>query len=275
MPIEDVSGDSAGESRLRRVRALAAAAAGEGRDERRREPRRPGVEPAMVIRGDQRHEVQLLNVSRGGAMISAPFAPEAGEQVHIALGGCNPTRCVVRWIEDGRIGLEFVKETVVLMPGGGRGGFGRRQSGDGTEAGGAPGQAGTPAKQERAERSKVLWQCTLYSDRGTFEVGLRNISSSGAMVACRSNLKPGTDVMLALKAAGTMPARVRWCRSGQIGLQFDGRFDVTKLLDPRKLAGGADGSRPGILKPMYLETELDADSPWAARTDKLQRRDLS
>ena len=270
--------------------------------ERRHEPRSTGgAEQATITFRQRELQVALLNVSRSGAMVAAEFLPKVGERLRIAFEGCNPTRCMVRWIRNGRIGLEFINETTLLVPVDWKHELNGRRDGELPTASApppepavgkapivsAPGpapaapepaaaaEADTPlGKTPRPARQRVLWPCELFWDGGSSEVGLRNISEKGAMVAGFRNLKPGTEVVLALKSAGSIAGAVRWCRAGQVGIHFERRFDVAKLVDPRKLARPKPSSRPGIVKPQYLETELEPDSPWAACWDKLEPRDL-
>lgn len=269
--------------------------------DRRHEPRSAGAaEQATVTFRQREHRVALLNVSRSGVMVAAEFLPKIGERLQVAFEGCNPTRCMVRWIRNGRIGLEFVKETTLLVPV-----DWKRELNGGRRDGELPTAAAPPpepvdakprivaapepkaaapelvaapeapdAPTPRPARERVLWPCELFWDGGSSEVGLRNISERGAMVAGFRNLKPGTEVVLALKSAGSIAGAVRWCRAGQVGIHFERRFDVAKLVDPRKLVRPKPSSRPGIVKPQYLETELEPDSPWAACWDKLEPRDF-
>ena len=298
-PLVRIRGTQARAPGLRGVRPSAAATAGreaksagtgQHRSERRNAPRSTrSSERALITFRQREQSVALLNVSRTGAMVADEFLPKIGERLRIAFDGCNPTRCMVRWIRNGRIGLEFVKETTLLVPADWERDL-NAQQGDGTRptapdpepepaAQAAPAPAAVkpetpPGKAPRAPRERVLWPCELFWDGGSSEAGLRNISAEGAMVAGFRNLKAGTDVVLALKSAGSIAGTVRWCRAGQVGIHFERRFDVTKLIDPRKLRRPPESSRPGIVKPLYLETELDPDSPWAARWEKLDPQDL-
>lgn len=272
--------------------------------ERRQEPRPTGAAEQATVTFRQRElRVALLNVSRSGAMVAAEFLPKVGERLQVAFEGCNPTRCMVRWIRNGRIGLEFVKETTLLVPlDWKREPNGGRRDGELPTAAVPPPEPATarapivaapeavavapapaaaaeaaapPGKPPRPARERVLWPCELFWDGGSSEVGLRNLSEKGAMVAGFRNLKPGTEVVLAFKSAGSIAGAVRWCRAGQVGIHFERRFDIAKLVDPRKLVRPKPSSRPGIVKPQYLETELEPDSPWAACWDKLEPRDFS
>ena len=68
---------------------------------------------------------------------------------------------------------------------------------------------------------------------------------------------------------GTFGAEIRWCDGDRLGLKFDRPFDL------RKLGPSPTSVRRNIgLQPDYLSTELDTDSPWAARTTRLSATDL-
>jgi hypothetical protein len=60
-----------------------------------------------------------------------------------------------------------------------------------------------------------------------------------------------------------LDAEVRWSNAGRVGVRFVEQFDLAQL-SPSK-------GRPNVamLRPEYLATEADPDSPWAARTDRL------
>ena len=57
------------------------------------------------------HAVQLVNLSGGGAMVAADFAPMLWDRVELHLGENGTVECAVRWLKGGRIGLEFAHET--------------------------------------------------------------------------------------------------------------------------------------------------------------------
>jgi hypothetical protein len=233
--------------------------------ERRREERRTGpASGARVVLRGRNNEVKLLNLSGRGAMIGSALAAESGERIAIQFADCNPIHGSVRWARDGRIGIEFARQTALLVPAQWRFVAGRRN-----------GETPTDSPQRpRPPRQPVLWECELYWGRGTEPARLRNISAEGAMIDAAKNIPIGTEVVLALRSAGTVSGVVKWCRSGQVGLKFERAFDLRKLLDPGKLAAGAASGRPGVLKPLYLESEMDPSSPWAGQKDKLRPQDF-
>ena len=71
-----------------------------------RETATVGYEGAML-------DVDLINLSGGGAMIEADFSPALWDRVDLYLGEGSPIECAVRWLRNGRIGLEFAHETQI------------------------------------------------------------------------------------------------------------------------------------------------------------------
>ncbi|MDP8993977.1 MAG: PilZ domain-containing protein [Pseudomonadota bacterium] len=206
--------------------------------------------------------VAILNLSPGGAMIESSLMPFIGERVRISFGERPMIGATVRWLGKGRFGVEFVEPIELPLAEAARSAAAGRRSGE----------MPTPAKGERAPRQSVVWAGELFWEDRSAQVHLRNISAAGAMVSGAARLAAGTDVVLALKSAGTIFAQVRWCRAGRIGLKFDSPFDVRKLAAPDRHDPAP--ARAGVLKPHYLSSETDPNSPWAGRWDRLRPEDL-
>ncbi|HYG49035.1 MAG TPA: EAL domain-containing protein [Allosphingosinicella sp.] len=100
----------------------------------------------------------------------------------------------------------------------------------------------------RPPRHRLIRNGSLIWEGRTLPVRLRNISAGGAMIECGNALEPGTPVELDLAEAGTLPAEVRWCRQGQVGLHFGEEFALGKLARTRRKS-----EAPQALKPRYLE----------------------
>jgi predicted signal transduction protein with EAL and GGDEF domain len=99
-----------------------------------------------------------------------------------------------------------------------------------------------PPRHRLIRNGRLLW------DGHTLPVRLRNISAGGAMIECDNQLEPGTPVELDLAEAGTLPAEVRWCQQGQVGLHFGEEFALGKLARTRR-----KGTMPKMVTPEYLE----------------------
>jgi hypothetical protein len=78
------------------------------RIDERQETRHPAVSNTAVLefRG-RKHVVQLINVSKSGAMVIFPHVPNIGERLPLQLIDRGFVWSQVRWVKDGRIGLSF------------------------------------------------------------------------------------------------------------------------------------------------------------------------
>jgi hypothetical protein len=193
-------------------------------------------------------------------MIRGDLDPRIGEKVDLLFDGKNRTKCIVRWVREGRVGLEFVDETIFWSS---------------DRSGGPvfrPEKAEAPAIHavaEREPRQRLLRAGTLYWSGISIPVRLRNISGHGAQIESGRELCPGSEVELDLGEAGFQIAEVRWSKDGQVGLKFAQAFDIESLAPSQQVERA-----PEVLKPAYLETELQPDSPWAARFERLSLTDL-
>lgn len=233
--------------------------------DQRSEPRHLDVVDQAVLRWQKRgHEVAVLNVSRRGTMIEADIEPRIGARLEIRFPDCNPTDCYVRWVRDGRIGLEFGKETLLIGANDERERFvsGRRHGEHPTVA----------MKSARGPRHGLVLMAQLHTRYGSMTVKLRNISTEGVMIEAEQDLDPWTEVVLEIPGSA-ISGRVRWCRSHQVGICFDDPFDLDALLSPGPQASEPPAA-PDYLKPDYLRNETDPSSPWAARRERLTLDDL-
>lgn len=234
----------------------------------RAEDRHPNlVTESTIVFRRKKQQVRVVNVSSRGAMIETDLEVRIGENLEIVFSEDNRTRCAVRWIRDGRVGLEFVNETIFWET---------APSGPVFQAQplATPGQAEEeeePAFVDREPRQRLLRSGTLYWSGISVPVRLRNISAGGARVEGERDLCPGAEVELDLGEGGFHVAEVRWSNDGQIGLRFADDFDLDSLVPA---ATHSAGPVPEVLKPAYLETELRPDSPWAARFQRLSMTDL-
>lgn len=223
--------------------------------------RLPGIvaETVLTLRR-KKHAARVVNLSSDGAMLEVEAEFGIGERVSIALGDGSEGKCIVRWIRDGRVGLEFDGYSLDL---------GR------TAEGGLAFRRSTEDKRkiaERAARQSLVWRATLHHGHDSVPVRLANVSSTGALLEGVLAMEPGAAVLLDLAGVGMMPSTVRWCKGGSIGLHFDRHLDVSALA----ICAREDGAPRKIdwLKPEYLMDERNPQSPHAGRWDKLTLADL-
>lgn len=231
----------------------------------------------VTIRHKGKHrEVELINLSGGGAMIADDsFAPALWDRVDLNLGEGGTVECVVRWIKEGRFGLEFAHETridcaeeeraAVL-----RAAIERSFPAAASEPRQAPAQSGSePGSEHRGEtRHPLIWSGDIHYDFGTTRVRLRNISAHGALIECSKHLPVGAEPLLDLGAAGTLFATVTWSRGDQVGLKFTHPFDLSQLARSKP-----EVTPPDWQKPDYLRGASDA-SPWGEHWGRLSLSEL-
>jgi hypothetical protein len=215
-------------------------------DHRGEDRHRDLVERSTIHFRRGKHAVRVVNVSSRGAMIEAKIDPRIGEEIDILFSPSARTRCAVRWVREGRIGLEFVDETIVWDVDSPVAPVFRYE-----EEGGAP----------RETRRELLRDGMLYWSGITVKVRLRNVSAGGARIESERDLVPGAMVELDLGEAGIQIAEIRWSNDGQIGLRFVTGIDLDRIAASAEPAGKS-------AKP-YLETGPSPDSPWAAHIRRL------
>jgi diguanylate cyclase (GGDEF)-like protein len=122
--------------------------------------------------------------------------------------------------------------------------------------------------QPRAPRHSLIRRGILSCEAGETPVRLRNVSAEGAMIESDQSLDLGERVELDLADGVRLAGEVRWSQDGRIGLRFAESFDLRRLGRAKRTASG------GLVKPDYLRSELQPDSPWAARRDRLSIKDV-
>lgn len=210
--------------------------------------RLPGVIATTTLTyGRHKHDARVVNLSSDGAMVELDLDVRIGDRVGISLGDGSDGKCIVRWIREGRIGLEFDGYSLELG-----------QADDGSFAF----RRNTSGKRriaERAPRQSLVWRATIHAGHDSIPVRLVNVSSSGAMLEGDLAFEEGATVLLDLSGAGMMPSTIRWCEKGRAGVVFERDFDVGIL---SICAAADDGPRKvDWVKPAYLQDERDPNSP--------------
>ncbi len=85
--------------------------------ERRSELRHEGlIDCATLFFRGAVFVVRVANISSRGTMIESDLEPRLGESVRVQFAGCSPIYAFVRWIRDGRLGLNFGCEMILGDP---------------------------------------------------------------------------------------------------------------------------------------------------------------
>lgn len=215
--------------------------------------------------------VDLINLSGGGAMIRADFDPRLWDRVDLILGSeGSAVECAVRWIRDGRVGLEFAHETHIDCDPDTRDALLldviRRSFPDVVVSSQAPAEElpksdtdDSVVNSRRTERRHpLIWMAQVLYNHGSERVRLRNISENGALIECPISYPEGAEVLLDLGEGGQHFARVGWSCADKAGLAFDKPFDLTVLVSTKPEVAHAQWTRPGP-----GQVRVDQDNPWA------------
>ncbi len=83
--------------------------------DQRREERFRGVrDHATIVFRRKQSLVRVINISTSGIMIDSGLTPRIGETVSIVFNGQEPLEGIVRWIKQGRIGLDVGEGNIAL-----------------------------------------------------------------------------------------------------------------------------------------------------------------
>lgn len=241
-------------------------------------------EIATVRFDGEEHQVDLINLSGGGAMIRADFAPRLWERVDLIFAEGAEIECAVRWLRDDRVGLEFAHETRIDCDPESRDALLldviRRSFGDVTISVAKPDlepvQAAPAANEDdddsvansrRTERRHPLvWTGQVFYSHSSEKVRLRNISEHGALIEAPISYPLGADIYLDLDDAGQHFATVSWTFGDKVGLKFQEPFDLKLLVKSKPELAPSMMTRPGPSR-IYA----DQENPWA---DGWQRQSL-
>lgn len=235
----------------------------------RAEVRRPGADEATIIRfREHNYPVVLANVSSSGAMIESDVEPFIGEPIQIQIGDAPPVPAVARWVGGGRIGVEFGNHSLLVgQPRNQHFTFGLGQAGADDAVEDEQAQVQDEAVQ-REPRQAVIRRAMVRAGVKRVPVRLCNISPHGVMLESDHCLTPGSAVQLEMAGGLLVTAQVRWSKGKRAGLSFDAEINTQGL-------GSLNLPPPTVLKPSYLESEFDPESPWAARFDRLTMKELN
>ena len=241
-------------------------------------------EHATIRVGDERHEVELVNLSAGGAMIRGDVELKLWDTIGLSLGEGSELECAVRWIRRDRFGLEFAHETQIHCTKEQRDSLlldvlRRRYPDvllDQPKVAAPVVEVQAPVEEEEDgevrrgdDRHPLIWMGDVHFDHSTSRVRLRNVSESGALVEGECSYPVGATVLLDLDQAGQHFALVVWSRGPQSGLSFERPFDVASLAGMKPMVTPKRWARP-----TFLRTATEPDSPWATQGQRASLEEL-
>jgi len=266
--------------------------AGRSTDHRDEDRHRLARETAIIDYKGDRLDVDLINLSGGGAMIEAGITVRLWDRIDLYLGDGSPIECAVRWLRKNRIGLEFAHETHIECTADQRDALLldviRRSFPDlvatvpPTKPDLKPGPEPKPGAETAAElgvedtsrrgniRHPLIWNGQILWQHDVHTVRLRNISTSGALIDTQVGFPQGVELLLDLGASGQYFATVGWSRGGQAGLRFHSAFDLSMLAAVKPEVAPQRWDRP-----TYLNLSSSQASPWASEWDRKQLSELA
>ena len=220
-------------------------------------------------------EAQLINLSGGGAMIAGDVEPKLWDGVQLHLGENGTIDCAVRWIKDGRIGLEFAHETRLDCSADEQAAVLREVIArsfpdiafDVVEP--AP-QPPMQDDQRGGRRHPLIWSGLIHHDFQSSPVRLRNVSNTGAMIESSASLRVRAEPLLELGDGLQIPTTVAWTFGDTAGLRFHSEFDLAQLARSRPQLAAAKWERPAYLQP----TLAAEDSPWDEHWQRMSMGEL-
>jgi hypothetical protein len=247
------------------------------RNQRGADRHRLSGETATVRIGDSKHQVALVNVSGGGAMICGKLKLKLWDRIELQLGENGRVECAVRWISSDRFGLEFAHETRLDCSADEQAAVLRevvtRSFGDVAfeRDSDAPAEPELPpgAEQRIARRHPLIWTGVLHHDYQSSPIRVRNISSTGAMLECSAPVRVGTEPLLELCDAISVSGTVAWAVGDQVGFTFHSPFDMAQLAQSLPEVAPTEW-----IRPTYLDGATAPDSPWDPRWDRMSVGEL-
>jgi hypothetical protein len=224
-------------------------------------------ERAVVLHKRRKREVELINLSGGGAMVSATFPAKLWDRAELRLGQHGAVECTVRWVRDDRIGLEFAHETRLDWPSDEVAtilrevisrSFPDLQFAAEQRAEPEPVCASDEPRTHEgrsAKRHPLIWSALLHHDYQTTKVRVRNLSRTGAMIESPASVRVGSEPLVELSDELSISATVLWAVGDQVGLKFHSPLEMSALASTHPAVASFNWSPPS-----YLSTTDKSDS---------------
>ena len=227
-------------------------------------------ETAKALYKNKVRDVEIVNLSRGGAMIRCDFRPHLWDMVELRFGEGPGLEGAVRWIKNGSIGLEFAHETKLECSPEDRAAILLNviqrsfpdevtfEEPEENDSEGGPEKEDLGARDEK--RHPLIWKGEIHYAHDSNPVRLRNVSQGGALVDIATDYPLGAEVMLDLGDAGQFFVTIQWLCGDQAGLRFVQPFDMACLAQARP-----DVTPHSWNVPTFLDRDDTEDSAWDDR----------
>ena len=226
-------------------------------------------ETAKAIYRKKAHDVEIVNLSRGGAKIRCDFKPRLWDMIELRFGEGPGLEGAVVWIKGDSMGLEFAHETkldcspeerAALLLDVIQRSFPDEISLDDpySDVEEAQDEEDLGARDEK--RHPLIWKGEIHYAHDSNPVRLRNVSQGGALVDIAVDYPLGAEVRLDLGDAGQFFVTVQWICGDQAGLRFVQPFDLSCLANARP-----DLTPHSWNVPTFLDRDDSEDSAWDDR----------
>lgn len=264
-PAREGDGDALGNVRVPRAEVRRG-------DHRGGNRHRLSSETARIVYRGKEHNVEVVNLSSGGAMVRCDFSPKLWDLVELQLGEGLGLEGAIRWIKGDSIGLEFAHETRIDCDRKERAELLLKviqrnfpdqiylEEQEFYESKIEAEEEDLGARDEK--RHPLIWGGEIHYAHDSNPVRIRNISAGGALVDVSTDYPLEAEVMLDLGDAGQYFTTVQWICGDQAGLRFTRPFDLANLANAKPDVMPHSWNVPSFL---HSNEEGEGDSPWDAR----------
>jgi hypothetical protein len=174
--------------------------------ERQRFARRSVLVAAKLMVDGRTLDVDILDISEGGAKITAPEPVEVGTAVDLLVEEVGRYPSQVAWRNGHNHGLEFLASPEAIA----------------AELPQIIEKTDEARERRRHARTTVLWKAEIYGGIRRAPCEVLNVSDSGMRLRVTTEFKPGTEVTVRSIRFGERKARVIWRQNDRLGIEFLG-----------------------------------------------------
>lgn len=237
-------------------------------------------EKAKVRRDGKSTEVELVNLSAGGAMVCGRIKARLWDVIELEFGEGYVLEASIRWLKGNFAGLEFAHETRLECSPADRAELLldviQRSFPDQQISIAEPQEAEAEAEPQQEElgnreekRHPLIWMGEIHYAHDSNPVRLRNVSEGGALLEVSVDYPLNAEVLLDLGDAGQFFGSVQWVCGDQVGLRFAKPFDIRCLARARP-----DVAPQSWTLPDFLGREAEEDTPWHAKWQRSSIEEL-
>ena len=174
-------------------------------EERQRFPRRSILVAALLKVSGELFDVDILDLSEGGAKLTAPAPFNLGVRAELIIEGIGEFPAKVVWRDGGCLGLQFVDSPASIAD----------------EIPKIIDSASDERERRQHVRSSVLWKAELFNGIRRAECDVLNISDGGARLRMKTAFSANGEVTIRSIHFGERKGMVIWQDKDRIGIKFN------------------------------------------------------